>query len=158
MLKYVPAIISNEFKPIYSILIEVTRQFINLIFHKYFMGYRRKMHTASLCKSIMFSIQWFQIHHIITFSTIYNKVVGLSGAKVSPFHGLVPPTIMRLPSNQYPMIRLMRCIYLDSRHYCAVNMLVSYTFHVVMCSLDLLRHDAARVSVSLDTTHIDDLM
>ena len=53
------------------------------------MGYRRKMHTASLCKSIMFSIQWFQIHHI-TFSTIYNKVVGLSGARVSPFHGLVP--------------------------------------------------------------------
>ena len=38
----------------------------------------------------MFSIQWFQIHHIITFSTIYNKVVGLSGARVSPFHGLVP--------------------------------------------------------------------
>ena len=90
MLKYIPAIISNELKPIYSILIEVTRQFINLIFHKYFMGYRRKMHTASLCKSIMFSIQWFQIHHIITFSTIYNKVVGLSGAGVSPFHGLVP--------------------------------------------------------------------
>ena len=54
------------------------------------MGYRRKMHTASLRKSIMFSIQWFQIHHIITFSTIYDKVVGLSGARVSTFHVLVP--------------------------------------------------------------------
>ena len=54
------------------------------------MGYRRKTHAASLCKSIMFSIQWFQIHHIITFSTIYNKAVGLSGARVSPFHALVP--------------------------------------------------------------------
>ena len=54
------------------------------------MGYRRKMHAASLCKSIMFSIQWFQIHNIINFSAIYNKVVGLSGARVSPFHGLVP--------------------------------------------------------------------
>ena len=57
MLKYIPAIISNEFKPIYSILKEVIRYFINLIFHKYFMGYRRKMHAASLCKSIFFSIQ-----------------------------------------------------------------------------------------------------
>ena len=91
--KYIPAIISNEFKPSNSILIEVIRYFINLIFHKYFMGYRRKMHAASLCKSIMFSIQWFQILHIITYSTIYNKVVGLSGARVSPFHASVPQLI-----------------------------------------------------------------
>ena len=54
------------------------------------MGCRRKIHAASLCKSIMFSIQWFQIHHIITFLTIYNKVVGLAGARVRPFNALVP--------------------------------------------------------------------
>ena len=41
----------------------------------------------------MFSIQWFQVHHIITFSTIYNEFVGLSGARVSTFQVLVPQLI-----------------------------------------------------------------
>ena len=75
---------------IYQPLYQTNLSRFTLFFHKYFMGYRRKMHAASLCKSIMFSIQWFQIHRIITFSTIYNKVVGHSGARVSPFHALVP--------------------------------------------------------------------
>ena len=68
------------------------------------MGYRRKMHAASLCKSIMFSIQWFQIHHIINFSTIYNKVVGLSGARVSPFHALVPQLIVLTENKCQPQV------------------------------------------------------
>ena len=38
------------------------------------MGHRRKTTAVSSCKSIISSIQWFQMHHIITFSTIYEPV------------------------------------------------------------------------------------
>ena len=89
---------------------EVIRNFINLIFHKYFMGHRRKTPAMSLCKSIMSSIQWFQMHHIITFSTIYNKAVGLSGARVSPFHALVPQLSMHLEKKRQQRLNSMQGI------------------------------------------------
>ena len=54
------------------------------------MGYRRKTPAVLLCKSIVISIQWFQILHIITFSTIYNLAVLFSGARVSQSFSLVP--------------------------------------------------------------------
>ena len=59
-------------------------------FQKYLMGYRRKTPTVLLCKSIVISIQRFQILHIIAFSTIYNSSVLFSGARVSLNHSLVP--------------------------------------------------------------------
>ena len=44
----------------------------------------------SLCNSIESAKQWFQIHHGITFVTIHNPAVYLSGARVSTSHTLVP--------------------------------------------------------------------
>ena len=43
----------------------------------------RQSSAVSLCKSIESAIQWFLIHHGITFVTIYNRAVYLSGARVS---------------------------------------------------------------------------
>ena len=58
------------------------------------MGYRRKTPAVLLCKSIVISIQWFQIPHIITFTTIYNLAVLFLGARVSQNHSLVPQLIV----------------------------------------------------------------
>ena len=60
------------------------------------MGYRRKTPAVLLCKSIVISIQWFQIPHIITFSTIYNLAVLFSGARVSQNLSLVPQLVHRV--------------------------------------------------------------
>ena len=60
------------------------------------MGYRRKTPAVLLCKSIVISIQWFQILHIITFSTIYNLAVLFSGARVSQNFSLVPQLYVAL--------------------------------------------------------------
>ena len=54
------------------------------------LGFRRKLTALALCKSIESAIQWFQIHHRITFATIRNPAVYLSGARVSIFSTLVP--------------------------------------------------------------------
>ena len=54
------------------------------------LGFRRKLTALTLCKSIESAIQWFQIHHRITFATIRNPAVYLSGARVSIFSTLVP--------------------------------------------------------------------
>ena len=54
------------------------------------LGFRRKLTALTLCKSIESAIQWFQIHHRITFATIWNPAVYLSGARVSFFSTLVP--------------------------------------------------------------------
>ena len=59
----------------------------------FLLGFRRKLTALALCKSIESAIQWFQIHHRITFATIQNPAVCLSGARVSNFSTLVP----RLP-------------------------------------------------------------
>ena len=53
-------------------------------------SFRRKSSAVSLCKSIESAIQWFLIHHGITFVTIHNLAVYLSGARVSISPTLVP--------------------------------------------------------------------
>ena len=53
------------------------------------LGFRRKLTALALCKSIESAIQWFQIHHRITFATIQNPAVSLLGARVSIFSTLV---------------------------------------------------------------------
>ena len=54
------------------------------------LGFRREWTALAVCKSIKSSIQWFQIHHGITFATIQDPAVYLSGARVSSFSTLVP--------------------------------------------------------------------
>ena len=56
----------------------------------YRASFRRKSSAVSLCKSIESAIQWFLIHHGITFVTIHNPAVYLSGARVSISPTLVP--------------------------------------------------------------------
>ena len=56
----------------------------------FLLGFRRKLNTLALCKSIESAIQWFQIHYRITFATIQNPAVYLLGARVSIFSTLVP--------------------------------------------------------------------
>ena len=56
----------------------------------FLLGFRIKLTTLALRKSIESAIQWFQIHHRITFATIQNPAVYLSGARVSIFSTLVP--------------------------------------------------------------------
>ena len=56
----------------------------------FLLGFRRKLTALAICKSIESAIQWFQIHHRITFTTIQNPGVYLSGARVSIFSTLVP--------------------------------------------------------------------
>ena len=56
----------------------------------FLLGFRRKLTALALCKSIKYAIQWFEIHHCITFATIQNPAVYLSGARVSIFSTLVP--------------------------------------------------------------------
>ena len=59
----------------------------------FLLGFRRKLTALALCKSIESAIQWFQIHHRITFATILNPAVYLSGARISIFSTLVPRLI-----------------------------------------------------------------
>ena len=56
----------------------------------FLLGFHRKLAALALCKSIESAIQWFQIHHRITFTTIQNPAVYLLGARVSIFSTLVP--------------------------------------------------------------------
>ena len=56
----------------------------------FLLGFRRKLTALAICKSLESAIQWFQIHHRITFATIQNPAVYLSGARVSIFSTLVP--------------------------------------------------------------------
>ena len=56
----------------------------------FLLGFRRKLTALALCKSIESAIQWFQIHHRITYATIQNPAVYLSGARVTIFSTLVP--------------------------------------------------------------------
>ena len=56
----------------------------------FLLGFLRKLTALALCKSIESAIQWFKTHHRITFATIQNPTVYLSGAKVSIFPALVP--------------------------------------------------------------------
>ena len=56
----------------------------------FLLGFHRKLTALALCKSIESALQWFQIHHRITFATMQNPAVYLSGARVSIFSTLVP--------------------------------------------------------------------
>ena len=56
----------------------------------FLLGFRRKLTALALGKSIESTIQWFQIHHRLTFATIQYRAVYLSGARVSIFSTLVP--------------------------------------------------------------------
>ena len=51
----------------------------------FLLGFCRKWTALALCKSIESAIQWFQMHHKITFVTIHDLAVNLSGARVSIF-------------------------------------------------------------------------
>ena len=62
----------------------------------YQASFRRKPSAVPLCKSIESAIQWFQIHHGITFVTIHNPAVYLSGARVSISPTLVPRLILSI--------------------------------------------------------------
>ena len=64
----------------------------------FLLGFRRKLTALALCKSIESAIQWFQIHHRITFATIQNPAVYLSRARVSIF----PPWFPDYYPSPYP--------------------------------------------------------
>ena len=68
-------------------------QFEKWYFHIFLLGFRRKLTALTLCKSIESAIQWFQIHHRITFAPIPNSAVNLSGARVSIFPTVIPQLI-----------------------------------------------------------------
>ena len=65
----------------------------------YQASFRRKPSAVPLCKSIESAIQWFQIHHGITFVTIHNPAIYLSGARVSISPTLVPRLIVKVMNN-----------------------------------------------------------
>ena len=60
----------------------------------YQASFRRKPAAMSLCKSIASAVQWFQIHHGITFLTIHNPAVYISGARVGISTTLVPRLLL----------------------------------------------------------------
>ena len=62
----------------------------------FLLGFRRKLTALALCKSNESAIQSFQIHHRITFATIQNPAVYLSGARVCIFSTLVPRLLGKL--------------------------------------------------------------
>ena len=66
----------------------------------FLLGFRNNLTALALCKSIESAIQWFPIHNRITFATIQNAAVYLSGARVSIFFYLGSPTIMFLFTNK----------------------------------------------------------
>ena len=65
----------------------------------FLLGLRRNLTALTLCKSIESAIQWLQIHHGITFATIQNPAVYLSGARVSILSTLVPQLVLALANN-----------------------------------------------------------
>ena len=67
----------------------------------FLLGFRRKWTDLALCKSTESAIQWFQIHHKITFATIQNLAVYLSGTWVSIFPTLVPRLIGNRLGNRH---------------------------------------------------------
>ena len=72
----------------------------------FLLGFRRKLTALALCKLIESTIQWFQIHHRITFATIQNATVYLSGARVSIFSTLVPRLNTKFASFDIKFTRL----------------------------------------------------
>ena len=60
----------------------------------FLLDFHRKWTAVVLSKSIESAIQWFQIHHRITFAAIQNPAVYLWGARVSIFPTLVPRLLL----------------------------------------------------------------
>ena len=67
------------------------------------LGFRRMSTSLALCKSIESAIQLFQIYNKITFATIQNQALYLSGARVSIFFTLVPR-----PQRKYRLVTVSR--------------------------------------------------
>ena len=78
----------------------------------FLLGFHIKLTALALYKSIESAIQWFQMHHRITFATIQNPAVYLSGARFSIFSTLVP----RLICNDKIQIEVYELIF-SSSHY-----------------------------------------
>ena len=76
----------------------------------FLLGFRRKLTALALCKSIESAIQWFQIHHRITFATIQNPAVYLSGARVSIFSTLVPRLILQVLRFEFLQFRVLEIV------------------------------------------------
>ena len=79
----------------------------------FLLGLRRKLTALALCKSIESAIQWFQIHHRITFATIQNPAVYLSGARVSIFSTLVPRLYINIYIYMY-MVSLKKTLQMSN--------------------------------------------
>ena len=77
----------------------------------FLLSFRRKLTALALCKSIESAIQWFQIHHRITFAAIQNLAVYLSGVRVNIFSAL-GLQLKGLTSIQAKNM----CIYMDDRN------------------------------------------
>ena len=67
----------------------------------FLLGFRRKLTALALCKSLESAIQWFKIHHAITFATMQNPAVYLSGARVSIFSTLVPRLVSKVANRDW---------------------------------------------------------
>ena len=55
----------------------------------FLLGFRRKLTVLALCKLIESAIQWFQIHHRITFATM-QKIFYLGSPTIEFCTKLVP--------------------------------------------------------------------
>ena len=75
----------------------------------FLLGFRNNWTVLALCKSIESAIQWFQIHHIITFATLPNSAVYLSVARVSIFSTLIPRLL-----SVYKIVNIMRMVLYGS--------------------------------------------
>ena len=81
----------------------------------FLQSFRKKMTALALCKSIESAIQRFQIHHRITFATIQNPAVYLSGARVSIFSTLVP--LLSIHNEKTEKIKLVKKGMLNGRDF-----------------------------------------
>ena len=72
----------------------------------FLLGFRRKLTAPVLCKSIESVIQWFQIHHRITFTTIQNPAVYLSVQGLA-FFFLGSPTNIRYIARAVTLVFLL---------------------------------------------------
>ena len=72
----------------------------------FLLGFRRKLTALALCKSMESAIQWFQIHYRITFATIQNPAVYLSGARVRIFLPWFPDYYERNGKKYFGLLKI----------------------------------------------------
>ena len=92
----------------------------------FLLGFHRKLTALALCKSIESAIQWFQIHHRITFATMQNPAVYLSGARVSIFSTLVPRLYIRVGYN-LDIMRQSACLVFNTITVYSYSFLFNFT-------------------------------